>query len=160
MNNWRAFNFTNPDFMILTTIETYNTTASGKSWQKKPIETEYRIFKPEQYTNYITAIPFFNNFDHGAYCKGYYNYTAAGYLPDKVVTVSPFKSVKKVARFDFIFIPHLLKAAGWRESEIVKNAKTFKIKYYDGSTLLYLYTLTDGVLSSGCFDLNKKIWRG
>ncbi len=127
MTNFRNFKFYSGNrYLILVSIETFEKTASGKSWKRQPVEVENRIYDDEHYTNYISSIPFFNNFGDGAYCRGHYGYTCAGYLPVEVNTVSPYREVKKRAAFTFIHKSDLEKAAGYREKEIIEGAKSWK----------------------------------
>lgn len=158
--DYRKFTYTNENYLIFRTIETFERTASGKSWKSKPDEVENNIIPPKHYTNYITAVPFFNNFGDGAYCRAAWSYNAPGYLPTTVTTVSPFKQTKKVARFWFFKIDTLLINAGWREKEIVKNAKRFEVEYIDGRKLIHFYTDDTGVTASGIFDTKSNMWRG
>lgn len=159
MSKYQYFNFTDDNYIILRTIKRYESTASGKGFKSKPTETERCIVKPEYYTNYITSIPFFNNFGYGAYCRAKHAYTIAGYLPIKVTSVSPERTTKIIAEFDFVNKNKMLDAAGWREREIINNAISFNIEYHDGSRLLWLYTKDTGVTASGCYDIDKRIWR-
>ncbi len=159
MYNYNNFIYDNSDYLVLIKLETFNRTASGKSWKSKPTETSQRIYTPVQYTNYITAIPFFNNFGDGAYCRGKWEYTMAGYLPTIITTVSPFRTVKKKASFLFIKKSRLLNRAGWREKEIVKNAKSWKMEVVDGKKYLHIFTNAEGVTASGCFDFAHNVWR-
>lgn len=99
--NYRNFYFAKENYVILATIKTFVRTKSGKSWKSKPESIEKKIFEAKNYENYITSIPFFNSFGSGAYCRGYNSYTTAGYLPTKVVTVSPFRETKKITTFIF-----------------------------------------------------------
>lgn len=100
--DYKKFYFCNENYLILATTKTFSRTQSGKSWKSKPDKIEKKIFEAKNYENYITSIPFFNNFGSGAYCRGYNSYTTAGYLPTKVVTVSPFREIKKITTFIFI----------------------------------------------------------
>ena len=59
--DYRNFEYTNDNYLIFRTIETFSRTTSGKSWKNKPDKVENEIIKPEHYTNYVTTIPFFNN---------------------------------------------------------------------------------------------------
>lgn len=159
-NDYRKFSYTNENYLIFRTIETFSRTASGKSWKSKPDTVENEIVPPEYYTNYITAIPFFNNWGDGAYCRAAFSYNAPGYLPTTVTTVSPFNKTKKVARFWFFKKETLLLTAGWREKEIVKNAKRFRVEYEDGAKMIYFFTDENGVTASGIFDTMRNKWRG
>lgn len=62
MKDYRKFEYTNENYLIFRTIETFSRTASGKSWKSRPDEVENEIVPPKYYENYVTAIPFFNNF--------------------------------------------------------------------------------------------------
>ena len=158
--NYKQFNYTNENYMIFKTEETYTRTASGKSWKQKPDGVEKEIVAPGHYTNYITSIPFFNNFGYGAYCRASFSYNEPGYLPTTVTSVSPGKETKKIARFWFIEKRILELNAGWREKEIIKNAKRFKVEYNNGHKLIYFYTNETGVTASGIFDTKTNSWRG
>lgn len=157
--NYRNFTYTNENYLIFRTIETYSRTTSGKSWKSKPDDVESEIVPPKYYENYITAIPFFNNFGDGAYCRAAWSYNAPGYLPTTVTSVSPFKQTKKIACFWFFRKETLLLNAGWREKEIVENAKRFSVEYIDGHKLITFYTDSNGVTSSGTFDAKTNEWR-
>ena len=158
--NYKNFSFGNDNYLILCKEETYTRTASGKSWKGKPEATERSVISPENYTNYITSIPFFNNWGNGAYCRAGHNYTCAGYLPVSMVTVSPYKEKKIVHSFRFLSKRELLKNAGWRENEIVKNANAFYVEYTgDGREMIHLFTNDIGVTGAGIFETNAGIWR-
>lgn len=156
--NYNNFKYDNSDYLILVKLETFNRTASGKSWKSKPTEIDRRIYAPEQYTNYITSVPFFNNL--GAYCRAQWEYTMAGYLPTIINSVNPDSTIKKRATFIFVKKWHLLNRAGWREEEIVDNAKSWKMEVIDNKKYLHLFTGTDGVTASGIFDFAHNTWRG
>lgn len=160
MGNYRNFEYTNENYLIFRTIETYSRTLSGKSWKSKPDEIENEIVKPEYYTNYITSIPFFNNWGDGAYCRAAWSYNAPGYLPTTVTTVSPYRETKKIAKFWFFNKETLLLNAGWREKEIVEKAKRFSMEYVNGVKMIHFYTKDSGVTASGLFDTGRNIWRG
>lgn len=96
--NYRNFSFTNDRFIITHTRKTYEKTDSGKSWKSKPTEEKTETVKPEYYTNYVTSIPFFNNLGT---CRAVHTYTAAGYLPTVITSISPDRRVKHVDSFRF-----------------------------------------------------------
>ena len=100
MMDYKKFKFTDDRYLITCTTETYSRTASGKNWKSKPDSVKTEVVDAEFYTNYITSIPFFDCFGFGAYCKAEQGYTVAGYLPTKIISVSPFHEVKKVTRFN------------------------------------------------------------
>lgn len=99
MKDYRKFEYTNENYLIFRTIETFSRTASGKSWKSRPDEVENEIVPPKHYENYVTAIPFFNNFGDGASCRAAFSYNAPGYLPTRITTVSPFRETKKSCLF-------------------------------------------------------------
>ena len=98
--NYRKFKFTDSGFKICKRTETYSCTKSGR-WRKNPEEVTIETVSAEHYTNYVTAVPFFNNFGNGAYCRAYWNYCMAGYLPTEIITVSPGRDTKIVTYFTF-----------------------------------------------------------
>ena len=98
--NYREFHFYhNAD--ITATKKTYTRTESGKSWKSKPEKVEVFHYSSENYHNYITSIPFFNNFGGRAYCRAHWGYENYGYIPNEVTTVSPDGEKKIVMTFDF-----------------------------------------------------------
>ena len=149
MKDYRKFEYTNENYLIFRTIETFSRTASGKSWKSRPDEVENEIVPPKHYVNYVTAIPFFNNFGDGASCRAAFSYNAPGYLPTLITTVSPFRETKKIACFWFFKKETLLLNAGYREKSIVENAKRFRVEYVDGAKMIYFYTDEDGDTASG-----------
>ena len=98
MLNYRNFKFTDNSFVITFTKKTFSRTASGRYWKAAPDTIESEIFTAENYTNYISSIPFFNNFGGRASCRAYKGYTFAGYIPVKVTTISP-DGLKKIEGF-------------------------------------------------------------
>lgn len=159
-NKYLDFEYTNENYLIFCTIETYSRTASGKSWKSKPDSVENEIVPPQHYTNYITSIPFFNRFGDGASCRAAWSYNAPGYLPTRITAVSPFRITKKIAVFWFIKKDTLLINAGYREKEIIQNAKRFSVEYIDGSKMIHFYTDSTDSTASGIFDTRRNIWRG
>lgn len=126
-NNYRNFKFDeNNRYLIMVKIETYNRTESGKCWKNKPSEVENKVYTDENYTNYITSIPFFNNFGYMSSCRAKKSYTIAGYLPTIVTTINPDSSVKKIATFKFYNKDYIFLNAGYREKEIINNARYYQ----------------------------------
>lgn len=160
LHSYNNFVYDNPDYLILVKLETFNRTTSGKSWKSKPTKTEKTIYNSKNFQNYISAIPFFNNFGDGAYCRAQWSYTVAGYLPTVVTSVSPGRTTKRCATFTFVEKWHLLNRAGWRETEIVNNAKFWNMEVIDNKRYLYLFTDANGVTASGMFDFSHNKWRG
>lgn len=101
--DYTKFSFTNESYSICKRTETYSCTKSGK-WRKNPDSVAMEKVSAEHYTNYVTAVPFFNNFGHGAYCRAHWNYCIAGYLPTEIVTVSPGRDTKVVTYFNFYIV--------------------------------------------------------
>lgn len=155
--NHRKFYFREENYVILATIKTFIRTKSGKSWKSKPESIEKKVFSAKNYENYVTSVPFFNNYGFGAYCRCYCYYTEAGYIPAEIITVSPFRKKKEIITFRFISKSILLDSAGWREKEIVENAKRFDVEIHNGSQMIHFYT--EGVLSKGTFDTKTSTWR-
>ena len=70
---------------------------SGKTWKK--ISENRKDVSPEYYSNVIDAIPFFRNL--GGFERVECAYTVRGYLPVKVISISPDKEKKTVRIFKF-----------------------------------------------------------
>ena len=158
MANYEKFSFTNEHYLILCTISTYSKTASGKSWKSKPDEIERKVFKPINYTYYIQAIPFFNNFGGGASCRATYSNVMPGYLPTTVTSISPDRAIKNVATFKFIPLERLKLNAGWRENFIIENALYFDEWQQDGAKYLKLITTKTDDKHAGVINLNNNKW--
>lgn len=156
-NRYDVFKFDDDNFIILKTKSCYR--SIGRRWSTEPYKVTNTVISPEFYTNFITSIPWFNNFGYRAYCRGYWRYTVAGYLPTKVITGAPDGSEKNTAEFKFIPRRDLLKNAGWREKTVIENAKKFSIERIDGADMITFYTDLDGVTSSATYDALRKIWR-
>ena len=154
------FSYTNNGYLILRSIETYSRTSSGKSWKSKPDEIEKEIISPEHYTNYITSVPFFNNWGHGACCRAAFSYNAPGYLPTTVTTVSPFQQTKKVAHFSFISKHTMLLNAGYREKDIIERAETYTREHNNGRELIEFITEYDntGHADSATYETHSNKW--
>ena len=98
---YRQFNFTNDRFIITHTRKHYERTATGKSWKATPTEEKTERVTAQHYTNYVTSIPFFNNLGT---CRAVHNYTAAGYLPVTITSISPDKNEKYIDSFSFEYV--------------------------------------------------------
>ena len=149
------FLFTDNRFLILFEKKTFE-----KKEGKWELKTEREVVTPEFYTNYITAVPFFNNFDDGASCKVKEAYTPAGKLPTTIVTIAPGKETKIVTNFVLLSKREMKKSAGYREKEILTHADHWKILPEDNSQMLYLYAAINGEDKSAIYDINRKEWRG
>ena len=167
MNQYGNFTYSDNSYMILRTLTEYRKTESGKSWQSKPVSVKREVINAEFYQNYVSSIPFFNNFGDGAYCRAQKAYTCAGYLPTRIVTVSPGRERKIVADFEFVSKSHMEESAGWREKEVMRNAKRFSLEIYsdwNGGHPIYgrritLITDDDGVTASAMYDTGYRKWR-
>jgi hypothetical protein len=158
--NYKNFSFTNENYLIFRERETYHRTESGKSWKSKPTETESPVFNtPEQYTNFITSIPFFNGF-FGGTCRAEHGYTGAGYLPRKVITISPGHDIKYVDRFSFVSFPmyDAKRLAGFREKDCIEHCNTVDI-CEDGAHKLVTFIHWTGE-HAATFDVTFRKWVG
>lgn len=156
--NYNKFSFTNDNYIILCTISTHSRTESGKSWKAKPDDIEKNVYKPINYTYYIQAIPFFNNFGGGASCRATYSNVMPGYLPTRVTSISPDRNTKKVAIFEFIPVERLKLNAGWRENFIIENALYFDRWQQDGAKYLKLITTQKDDKHAGVINLKNNQW--
>lgn len=125
--DYRLFQFRDTNWLILRERKTYSRTASGKSWRSRPDETKRTIFSAKQYENFITSIPFFNNFGEGAYCRASWGWEEPGRLPWRVTTVSPLRTTKHVDEFEFLYLPDLQTRAGNREKSILQTVTTWRV---------------------------------
>ena len=63
-----------------------------KNFSKNPSETTTRKITVEEYDNIFSSIDFFKSL--GGNERIYKNYTLAGYIPTKLVSISPDKEIK------------------------------------------------------------------
>ena len=152
----RHFTFSG-DYLILRTIRRYNPTDSGKGWKSKPSEIDRAVIDNRQYVNYVTAVPWFNNYGDGAYCRAHEHYTEAGYLPSEIISVGPFHCKKVVATFEFIPRRALIKTAGYREKDILSRAVDFEL-FPCPPERGEAYTLITGDGARATFQTNGYIW--
>ena len=91
----------NPD-KITVTISEYSRTDSGKSWRSKPdtIETESATMDQVNKTTNDDTMSFFRRL--GGYERLERSYTAYGYLPWILTSISPDKSIKRVREYEYI----------------------------------------------------------
>ena len=161
MSNYRDFSFTDQQWLILRQRKTYSRTASGKCWRSRPDEVERNIFNATQYTNFITSIPFFNNWGDGAYCRAQHDYTPAGYLPTTVITVGPGRETKHVDTFRFLYLPDMRRAAGFREKHVIEAAREWR--FFPSDELRGAYELItdpdkDGHRDSAVYETSFDRW--
>lgn len=161
---YEHFGFHSSSWLILRTIETYSRTDSGASWRNKPDEVERNVVSDEHYSNYVSAIPFFNRWGDGASCRASWGYTGAGYLPTEIFTISPYRTTRKVARFRFVDRRDLERAAGFREREILGQSfldfETSTVNGSDGRPhrLLKLIAEIDKETRFAVYDETARRW--
>lgn len=152
-------------YIVLATLETYTRTTSGRTWKSKPTKTEHYVYTEKKYQNYVSATPFFNRL--GQYSRAHYGYTAAGYIPTRIISVNPSGDVKNVAHFHFVNTDKMRDAAGYRENAIIDGAREFSVEYYHETTKnggrmygerITLYTDSTGDTCSGIFDTLRGVW--
>ena len=161
--DYKDFNYTNDKYLILVKLEHYTRTASGKSWKSQPDAVERVIYTPEQYTNFVTAAPWFNKFfatDFNgnrtkARCTISRGYTAAGYLPTGSRNTSPDGREQTRASIEFLSKRELLRGAGYRERAIIENIKTWEYSHNNGY-MTYRFTSKDG--SAAEYSLKLERW--
>lgn len=85
--------------VITMTRTEYERTDSGKSWARKPVDTETATVSAENYYNCVDAIPFFRNL--GGTERVERGYTAFGYIPVRLTSVSPDRKRKIVREWRF-----------------------------------------------------------
>lgn len=80
---------------------TYNRTASGKSWKSKPDEIQHLKVSWEQYLemNSTETCRFFRNL--GGYEKVDCSYTSRGYLPIRLISINPDRTIKIIREYYF-----------------------------------------------------------
>ena len=96
--NYQLFNFSDNKCSIIHSRYTYEPTASGKGWKSKPTEAKSKTVTPQFYTNFVNSIPFFNRLGT---CRAQRHYTAVGYLPTVITSISPNREIKHVDVFLF-----------------------------------------------------------
>lgn len=101
--DYRKFYFTRAPFKITHTKTEYAKTASGKSWRAVPVSETTETVTAKFYENFVQSIPFFDGF-FGGTCRAQFSYTAAGYIPVKIVTVNPDGTQKFIDTFTFDYI--------------------------------------------------------
>lgn len=82
--NYTKFN-TGRGWRFERTRETYTATAGG-NFRKKPDTITTEIVDGDFYINFVQSVSWFNNPYRGETCRATWNYTAAGYIPTRVVT--------------------------------------------------------------------------
>lgn len=164
MANWGNFKFTDNGYLILRTLTEYERTESGKSWRKTPVSVVREVIPSEYYTNYISSIPFFNNWGDGASCRAKCEYTCAGYLPTHVVTIGPNHCKRIIAEFEFVSKGQMIAEAGWREKTVIEKAERWSMEIYAdlrrhmNGRRITLMTDDSGVTASATWDTGRKEW--
>jgi len=88
-------------YIITMTKKYYERTASGKSWQTKPIKTETGQLTDEQYRNTVSEDTqrFFRRL--GCSETAEKSYTCAGYNITRLTSCNPDRTEKHVREFSF-----------------------------------------------------------
>ena len=165
--NWANFKFDNTDFMVLT--ERQEMAKNGRSWDIT--ETDKRIFTPEQYTNFVTAAPWFNRvfrYDFNgnrtkAICTIKCGYTCAGYLPTSSDNIAPDGMKKTHTKLNILYKKGMLDKAGYRERDILSRAKTWDYDWANGMEVYTFYASDpagqyENLYAS--FSITKNCWIG
>ena len=89
-----------PETITLTT-SVYSRTDSGKSWRSKPDAIETETVTPQQVENLTNddTMRFFRRL--GGYERLERSYTAYGFLPWLLTSISPDREIKKVREFSY-----------------------------------------------------------
>ena len=82
-------------YKIILTKEEYKK-EGRKNFSKNPSETTTRKITVEEYDNIFSSIDFFKSL--GGSERIYKNYTLAGYIPTKLVSISPDKEIKIIRK--------------------------------------------------------------
>ncbi|MFR2570164.1 MAG: hypothetical protein ACLS90_00360 [Clostridia bacterium] len=82
-------------YKIVLTKEEYKK-EGRKNFPKNPLEITVEEITTEEYDNIFSSINFFKSL--GGIERTYKSYTLAGYIPTKLISVSPNKEIKIVRR--------------------------------------------------------------
>ena len=77
--------------------ERYERTESGKNWKSKPVKVERTEITKEEYKNIIESVSFFRSL--GGYERITKSYTCEGYIPVRLISISPDKDTKIIRYF-------------------------------------------------------------
>lgn len=159
--NYYKFTYSESNCLILRKRATYTRSAVSRAWPKVP-----QTMKPETYAsaknyqNFVTSIPFFNNFGGKAYCRASWSYTYDGYLPTEITTVSPDGLTKHVDRFEFVpcSLYFAKQYAGNRERDVIDHCEAVTI-HRDGAHQLFTFQHRDGE-HTATWDNSARRWVG
>lgn len=157
---YATFTFEDSNFIVLHKRTTYRKPEGRKTWPKEPTEIGTEEFcGGQKYQNFVTSVPFFNNFGGKAYCRASFDYTAAGYLPTEITTVNPDATVKHVDRFAFVFFPmyDARRSAGFRERDVMDHCDRVDLRR-DGEHFLATFYADDE--HTATFDAATRKWVG
>lgn len=158
---YEKFTFSDANFIVLHKRTTYRKPEGRKTWPKEPTEIGSEEFcGGQKYQNFVTSIPFFNNFGGKAYCRASFDYTAAGYLPTEIVSVNPDATIKHIDRFSFVFFPmyYARLKAGFRERDVMNHCDYVDFRR-DGEHFLATFRHADGE-HAATFDAATREWVG
>lgn len=97
------FSYIDSNNLIIEHTKKVFSSTPGGNFRSRPYKEYTETVTPLFYQNFVQSIPFFNGFGGGS-CRAYSNYTAAGYIPTKITTISPDRKTKNVDTFTFTFI--------------------------------------------------------
>ena len=83
-------------YKIELTTEEYIKKEGNKTFSKKPNTTSTEEITIKEYDNIFSSIDFFKSL--GGSERIYKNYTLAGYIPTKLVSISPDKEIKIIRK--------------------------------------------------------------
>lgn len=82
-------------YKLILTKETYKK-EGRKNFPKKPLEVTTEEITTEEYDNIFSSINFFKSL--GGVERSYKTYTLAGYIPTRLISISPNKETKIVRK--------------------------------------------------------------
>lgn len=145
------------EYLVLMEKKTFTRSTASNRWSRRPDAVKLEVVNLEFYRRYRDAISFFNGFLGGS-CSARCSYTPLGLIPTTITTIDPSKTDKTVVTFDFIYTDELKSSAGWREREILNNARAYSWSFADGQRRLTLYTAAEGVTASGIYNFTRARW--
>lgn len=82
-------------YKIILTKETYKK-EGRKNFPKNPLEVTTEEITTEEYDNIFSSINFFKTL--GGTERSYKTYTVAGYIPTRLISISPDKEIKVIRK--------------------------------------------------------------
>ena len=84
-------------YKIIMTETRISKTESKKSWKRKADSEEVKEIDFQNYFNYLSSVQFFKNL--GGTERITKSYTISGYIPTKLISISPNKDIKIIREF-------------------------------------------------------------